>query len=98
MGEKLTIVLLCVSEVTHQLLILFILNAHVNIQGKQDNRHGYYNGLEPSGDSQAAEICIYTSAISSSASSIQAFSTRGANNTKAFFIYGCSMRGTCDVC
>jgi hypothetical protein len=98
MGEKLTIVLFSESEVTHQLLVLFILDANVNIQAKQDNRHGNYNGLEPSGDSQAAKICIFTSAISSSASSIQAFSTRGANNTKAFFIYGCSMRGTCDVC
>jgi len=86
MGEKFTVVLLCESEVTHQLLIIFILDAHVNIQGKQDYRHGYYNGLEPSGDSQAADICIYTTAISSSASSIQAFSTRGAINTIAFFI------------
>jgi hypothetical protein len=98
MSEKITVVLLCESEVTHQLLILFILDAHVKIQGEQDNRCGYYNGLEPIGDSQGADICIYTSAISSSASSIKAFSTRGANNTKAFFIYGCSMRGTCDVC
>jgi hypothetical protein len=92
MGEKLTIVLLCESEVTHQLLIIFILNTHVNIQGKQDYRNGYYNGLEPSGDSKSADIFIFTSA-----SSIQALSIRGAINTKAFFIYGCSMRGTCDV-
>jgi hypothetical protein len=74
MGDEATVVVLCEGEVTLQGLILFLLNAHENDEDKQEDRHGYYNDVEPSRDHLAATaILMLTSAITSSASAIQAF-------------------------
>ena len=55
-------------------MVIFLLDAHDNNENKQEDRHGYYNSVEPSWESLAGSaIWMITSAIASSASGIQAF-------------------------
>jgi len=90
---------LCDCEVTLQGLILFLLDARENYQGNQEDGQGYYNDVEPSWDSLAASsIWMLTSAKTSSASAIQAFSSGGALNTNALINFSCCMRGACTIC